>query len=1242
MNHPTLRLTQTSPNNDHFVINIRLEVPHEATQTVDAEFNFALTAQDREDMRWYLENYLQYPLDPNPSIAARIETRLHDLGIELFRCLFQANEAARDLWATLRANLAQTRIEIVTEVAAATAIPWELLRDPETDKPLAITAHTFVRSYSQATQPPALPRLQTGDKIRVLLVIARPQAGNDVPFRSVAIPLLKGFGQDARQYIQLDVLRPPTYPTLADTLRQAHTNGQPYHIVHFDGHGTYNTPERVEQLGGEKIINRQNYKNGAQPHGFLLFENPDHDSNVELVDGSRLGQLLDDCGVPLLILNACKSAYAETEIGEGPQEVSQYHETVRQFGSLAQIIVNAGVVGVVAMAYNIYVVTAAQFGAQLYKALRQGQSLGTAVSQGRKHLYDKPQRAIAFDPLPLQDWWVPIVYETTPLTLFTPQATPNLTWQPSKPLAEGFLDDQLPAVPDVGFIGRHETLLALDRSFDSQQIVLLYGGAGSGKTSASAEFARWYSLTGGLGRQPIVLFSSFERYLTLPRLLDKLGQVFGGLLEQNGIHWLALDNSQRRNLTLQLFQQFPVLWLWDNVEPVAGFPAGADTPWSQDEQQELVAFLRACASQTRARFLLTSRRDELGWLNDLPRRIAMPPMPFAEGVELARALAAKHGYRLTEVEDWTPLLRYCQGNPLTLTVIVGQALREKRTTRADILAFVRLLRAGEANLDGYAKQVRDKSLGASLSYGFSHAFNEDERRILALLHLFQGFVDVNALVYMGDFKHEWSLPELRGLSRDQAIVLLDRAVEIGLLTSLGSGYYRIHPALPWYFHDLFQQFQQSFAADREPLAAGDLSLPAASRQLPTAPLPTASGQQLVAILAYTQAIAELGNYYWSQYNEKGNRDVIARLTAEEANLLQARTLARRHGWNDAVIRAMQGLRTLYNHTGRHGEWARLVQEILPDFVDPATGEPRQGINGEDWRLVTEYQVRLYQEAGQWREAEQLQQTKVNWERQQSVVTLTLPLDQLTAAQRNQIRSLAVAVGELGQIQREHGEPTCVFSYEEAFRLSQWIGDNAAAAVAAFNLGHTYKDVPTLRDLAQAETWYRRSLELRPARDRLGQGKSTIQLGAVAYNRFLDARQASADETTLLTHLNAAVTAYQQAVTLLPSNSVNDLAVTHNQLGNIYANAGDIARALPHYQEAIRYIESTGNLFTAGQTHYNLALALVQAGRLGDALLYAQAALRNFQSYGASAQNMIDDAHRLISRIQLDMTRPPPK
>ena len=78
---------------------------------------------------------------------------------------------------------------------------------------------------------------------------------------------------------------------------------------------------------------------------------------------------------------------------------------------------------------------------------------------------------------------------------------------------------------------------------------------------------------------------------------------------------------------------------------------------------------------------------------------------------------------------------------------------------------------------------RDESLSASLSYGFEHAFNEAERKQLALLHFFQGFVNVKALRAIGTQAFDWSLPELHGLTDEAGKALLDRAAEVELLQS---------------------------------------------------------------------------------------------------------------------------------------------------------------------------------------------------------------------------------------------------------------------------------------------------------------------------------------------------------------------------------------------------------------------------------------------------------------------------
>lgn len=1130
-------------------------------QTVTRSFSFSLSPQDAEDIRWYLEDYLVYPLDPAPKIAKRIEQRIKDIGVELFRAIL----AGSDVWFSAKQQLSETRVEIESDVQDAAA-PWELLRDPDADVPLALHVPCFVRGHSKVALW-SKPVEAAAKKVRILLVICRPGGADDVPFRSVARHLLKGLSEEAREPFALEVLRPPTFEQLGKRLRAAKAKGEPFHVVHFDGHGT---------------------------SGAVFFENLALDGNAQPVPAAELGKLLRETAVPVLILNACRSAHAEPPQQPEqapPVRANDVHEQIRAFGSLAHAVMDYGASGVVAWRYNVYVSTAAQFMADCYAALASGLSLGESATLARKQL-DSASR-------PIEDWTIPVVFEAMPVRLF-PKVESAIE---IKLEAGGAAASGLPQAPDIGFIGRDETILRLDRMFDSQSIVLLHAYAGSGKTSTAVEFVGWYQQTGGLGGP--VLFTSFEQHKKLGQVLDQLGRVFEPLLEKSGTQWLTLKDEERRSVALQVLKQIPVLWIWDNVEPVAGFPAGTASLWTQAEQNELADFLRA-ARGTKAKFLLTSRRDERDWLHDLPGRVELPRMPFEERMQMTAALAAKHGRTLEDVEDWRPLLQFTQGNPLTLTVLVGQALRDGLLTKAQIEAFVMKLRAGEAVFEDEAGEGRTRSLAASLAYGFENAFTETERKQLALLHLFQGSVDVDALRLMGNPEAEWCLPEVKGLTREAGIALLDRAAEVGLLTAVGSGYYSIHPALPWFFRRLFEQY---YAETR-----------------------------IAATRAFVAAMGELGNYYFGQY-EHGNRDVIGVLTFEEPNLLYARSLARSNGWWHRVMKAMQGLRTVYQHTGRRADWARLVEEIIPDFVDPATEGPLPG-REDQWSIVTDYRVRLAREARRFDEAGRLQKLRIEWNRKRSAAALGRPPDAWNAWEKNSLRSLAVSLEDLSHIQREQGSASCVDGYREALAMFEKIRDTRAAAVCAFNLGHAFKDLDQIRDLAVAEQWYRRSLDLISEQDRMGRAACLGQLGAVAYARFRAARADSRPDNECIGHIREAAQHYQQALSMTPASAVQELAVTHHMLGNIYDDAGQLDLALDHYRESVRYEERQENRFGAGQTRESVAITLFQADRFADAREWAQAALCDFEACGNAEQEVVNTL-KLLEQIESAVQAIPP-
>ena len=120
---------------------------------------------------------------------------------------------------------------------------------------------------------------------------------------------------------------------------------------------------------------------------------------------------------------------------------------------------------------------------------------------------------------------------------------------------------------------------------------------------------------------------------------------------------------------------------------------------------------------------------------------------------------------------------------------------------------------------------------------------------------------------------------------------------------------------------------------------------------------------------------------------------------------------------------------------------------------------------------------------------------------------------------------------------------------------------------------------------------------------------------------------------LFRHLSAAAAAYHQALELFPAEAADDLAVTYRALGNIYADVDDSDSALGHYQKAIQYSERIDDRYGAGRTRLNAAMALTNTGRRYDALLYAQAALRDLETAGPAAASDADEARQLIAHLE---------
>jgi hypothetical protein len=60
-----LRVKQHIEQEDNYRVEIGFK-DDDSEQTAEVRFAFKMTPSDRADLRWYLEDYLQYPMDPAP------------------------------------------------------------------------------------------------------------------------------------------------------------------------------------------------------------------------------------------------------------------------------------------------------------------------------------------------------------------------------------------------------------------------------------------------------------------------------------------------------------------------------------------------------------------------------------------------------------------------------------------------------------------------------------------------------------------------------------------------------------------------------------------------------------------------------------------------------------------------------------------------------------------------------------------------------------------------------------------------------------------------------------------------------------------------------------------------------------------------------------------------------------------------------------------------------------------------
>src|SRR3954464_3676629 len=97
--------------------------------THETTVSLPVDGAESEKVRWYLEDYAEFPVDPAPALARDAEELLAAAGGRLFGRVF-AGRGATKVWDRAVDDLAEVRVEIDTDPSDVPGVPWELLRDP--------------------------------------------------------------------------------------------------------------------------------------------------------------------------------------------------------------------------------------------------------------------------------------------------------------------------------------------------------------------------------------------------------------------------------------------------------------------------------------------------------------------------------------------------------------------------------------------------------------------------------------------------------------------------------------------------------------------------------------------------------------------------------------------------------------------------------------------------------------------------------------------------------------------------------------------------------------------------------------------------------------------------------------------------------------------------------------------------------------------------------------------------------
>ncbi|MGB7378313.1 MAG: tetratricopeptide repeat protein, partial [Rivularia sp. (in: cyanobacteria)] len=760
----------------------------------------------------------------------------------------------------------------------------------------------------------------------------------------------------------------------------------------------------------------------------------------------------------------------------------------------------------------------------------------------RKAVLNQPQRPSPKGDKILRDWIVPVLYQQESYAPFIPEDDTDDILDLDDFLVETRYIASLHGFPDegaYGFIGRDYDILRLERAFRQNNIVLMKGMGGVGKTELSCGFARWLEET--QGRDSKMFFVSFEHGATLVNVISQVGrEIFKDKLDK--FNSLPLDKQQAA--VLKYLQKEPCLLIWDNFEPVNGFPTGNQPLLTGEERNELKQFLKQLRNG-KTWVLITSRREE-AWLDCGYTLLNLGGLRAGDVEELAAKILQTAGVDKTKLpQEYLDLLKLLGGHPLSLRVVLPHL---KTQTPKQL---IEALRQGLDTFTGEEKEGRDKSLTVSLDYSFSK-LSEKARKHLPFLGLFCDRVNVNLLdAFSKDPDDElgqaYQAVFGENLQKDDWLAILNEAAAASILQQLNKRIYQIHPALPW-----FLRKRLNIASLHNEEVISELE------------------KKLLIFYAY------LANYYREKLINNAELATFI-LRVEEANLLQNLHFAeQQQQWAYAQC-ILEALGDIYERLGRKPEFKALRQSVLNQIGIHLIQAKAKGKDA--------FHFWMYLRINQANEALLYGDLEAAREINQELLDESMGLNDSSVNYK--IASAYQNLGIVAQEKRQFEQARQY--YLKALKIKEDAGDLYNAASVYHELGIVAQEQ---QQFEQAQQYYLKALKIfEDAGDLYSAASVYHELGIIAeeQQQFEQARQY-----------------YLKALKI--KEDAGDLykaASDYHHLGNVAYQQRQCEQAQQYYLKALKIKEDAGVLYSAASDYQQLGMVAQEKRQFEQAISYYQ-------------------------------------